>query len=131
MRLHKRPFLLHATLGRILLWLLPTFRLINALYHFKRSMTVSDIIMFVGRHIFSSTTPRIWNSLRHLSQFEQHHLANTFRRFLKTHLFSNSATINQLLRATVCTYQSNPVLTYGALQILTIYLFTYLGLHGL
>ena len=81
----------------------------------------TDNTVFAGR-AFSSTAPRVWNSLPITIRTAS--ITNTFRRHHKTHLFSGNTAIDKLLPSapTIRTC----VLTYGALQMQTTYLLTYL-----
>jgi len=55
------------------------------------SQHAADNTVFASR-AFSSTAPRIWNSL--LITIQSAPSSDTFRRHLKTHLFSNNTTID-------------------------------------
>jgi len=52
----------------------------------------SDNTVFASRRAFSSTAPRIWNSLPLTVRTAPS--VNTFRRRLKTHLFTSNTAID-------------------------------------
>jgi len=80
----------------------------------------ADNTVFASR-AFSSTAPRIWNSLPFTIRTAPS--SNTFRQHLKIHLFSTTSPSTNCYHPRL---RFKPVLTYAALQMLTTYLVAYL-----